>query len=42
MAGFIDIHCHILPGLDDGPEGLQESLAMVRMAADDGISPWRL
>jgi protein-tyrosine phosphatase len=38
MAGFIDIHCHILPGLDDGPEGLQESLAMVRMAADDGIS----
>ena len=36
--GFIDIHCHILPGLDDGPEHMDESLEMVRMAANDGTS----
>jgi protein-tyrosine phosphatase len=38
MMGFIDIHCHILPGLDDGPEEPEESLEMARMAADDGIT----
>ena len=36
--GFIDIHCHILPGLDDGPENVEESLEMVRMANADGTS----
>lgn len=36
--GFIDIHCHILPGIDDGPESVEESLDMVRMAANDGTS----
>ncbi|MBA4373826.1 MAG: tyrosine protein phosphatase [Thermodesulfovibrio sp.] len=34
---MIDIHCHILPGLDDGPETLEESLALCRAAAADGI-----
>jgi len=33
----IDIHCHILPGIDDGPERLETSLAMASMAAADGI-----
>jgi protein-tyrosine phosphatase len=32
-----DIHCHILPGIDDGPRTLDESVSMARMAADDGI-----
>jgi protein-tyrosine phosphatase len=36
--GFIDIHCHILPSLDDGPESVEESLEMLKMASDDGIS----
>ena len=36
--GFIDIHCHILPGLDDGPETIEQSLEMLKIAADDGIS----
>ena len=35
---FIDIHCHILSGLDDGPKNIHESLAMAKMAIDDGIS----
>jgi protein-tyrosine phosphatase len=34
---FIDIHCHILPGIDDGSIDLAESLAMARMAVADGI-----
>jgi len=34
---MIDIHSHILPGLDDGPDDIGESIRMCRMAADDGI-----
>ncbi|MGA2798970.1 MAG: CpsB/CapC family capsule biosynthesis tyrosine phosphatase [Thermoguttaceae bacterium] len=34
---FIDIHCHILPGLDDGPAAWEESLEMAETAAADGI-----
>lgn len=34
---MVDIHCHILPGLDDGPKNVDESLAMLRMASADGI-----
>jgi protein-tyrosine phosphatase len=33
----IDLHAHILPGLDDGPEDWGESLAMCRIAEQDGI-----
>jgi protein-tyrosine phosphatase len=33
-----DIHCHILPGLDDGPKTLEESLAMAEEAVADGIT----
>jgi protein-tyrosine phosphatase len=34
---MIDWHCHILPGLDDGPETMVESLAMARLLADAGF-----
>jgi protein-tyrosine phosphatase len=34
---MIDLHCHIIPGIDDGAKTLEESLAMARMAVDDGI-----
>ncbi|MBN1663685.1 MAG: tyrosine protein phosphatase [Deltaproteobacteria bacterium] len=34
---MIDIHCHILPGLDDGPETLGEAMEMCRRAAADGV-----
>lgn len=33
---MIDIHAHILYGLDDGPRSLEESLAMCRIALRDG------
>ena len=35
---MIDVHCHILPGLDDGPEAIEESLAMAESAIADGIT----
>lgn len=34
---FIDLHCHLLPGIDDGAADWDESLSMARMAAADGI-----
>ncbi len=34
---MIDLHCHILPALDDGPQTLDESLAMAGAALRDGI-----
>jgi len=35
---LIDIHCHILPGVDDGPADIKESLNMARKAAEAGIT----
>ena len=35
---MIDIHCHILPGLDDGSKSIEESLEMARIAISEGIS----
>ncbi len=35
---MIDLHCHLLPQIDDGAESLAESLEMARMATADGIS----
>lgn len=34
---FVDIHCHILPGIDDGADDWRVTLAMARMAAAEGI-----
>ena len=35
---MIDVHCHLLPGIDDGPEGWSTSIEMARLAAADGIA----
>jgi len=34
---LIDIHCHIIPGVDDGAENIEESLNMAKAAIDEGI-----
>jgi protein-tyrosine phosphatase len=34
---MIDLHCHILPGVDDGSLDLADSLGLARQAVDDGI-----
>lgn len=33
---MIDIHCHILPGLDDGSGNFSDSIEMAKLAADSG------
>lgn len=34
---MIDLHCHLLPGIDDGATDLEMALRMARIAAADGI-----
>ena len=35
---YVDIHCHILPGIDDGARDWDDALAMARLAVEDGTS----
>jgi protein-tyrosine phosphatase len=35
---MVDLHCHILPGLDDGSANMEESIAMAESAIADGIT----
>lgn len=37
LTAVIDLHSHILPGLDDGARDLEESLEIVRALAQDGV-----
>ena len=30
---MIDVHCHILPGIDDGSRSIEESMEMIREAS---------
>ncbi|MFH2124028.1 MAG: CpsB/CapC family capsule biosynthesis tyrosine phosphatase [Pseudomonadota bacterium] len=34
---MIDLHCHILPGIDDGSPNMETSITMAEMALKDGI-----
>ena len=38
LSGFTDVHCHCLPGLDDGPRDISEALALCRALVADGIT----
>lgn len=35
---MIDLHCHMLPGIDDGAADLEVALEMARLAVADGIT----
>lgn len=34
---MIDIHCHLLPAVDDGPQNIDDALALARACVEDGI-----
>jgi protein-tyrosine phosphatase len=34
---LIDLHCHILPGIDDGPQAMEDSVELARALEGDGI-----
>lgn len=35
--GFIDVHCHILPGVDDGAKDIEQTKEMMHIAYEEGI-----
>jgi protein-tyrosine phosphatase len=38
LSDFIDIHTHILPGIDDGPKDVSDSIALARVYERAGIT----
>jgi len=38
MSGFVDLHCHLLPGVDDGARTPEDALAMARALVAVGVS----
>ena len=36
--GFVDIHSHILPGIDDGAKSIEESLELITKMKEMGFS----
>jgi protein-tyrosine phosphatase len=37
LDSVIDLHCHLLPGIDDGAVDMADSLALARQGQDDGV-----
>ena len=37
MMDFTDVHIHLLPGMDDGPETMEETLRVIGMCHDEGV-----
>ena len=38
MGGYFDMHCHIIPEVDDGSDSIEESLAILEMEVRAGVS----
>ncbi|HET9036333.1 MAG TPA: CpsB/CapC family capsule biosynthesis tyrosine phosphatase [Myxococcaceae bacterium] len=38
MSGYVDLHCHLLPGVDDGARTPADALEMARALVDIGVS----
>ena len=36
--GYIDIHSHILPGMDDGSRSMRQTMRMLETAVNEGIA----
>ena len=35
--GLFDIHCHLIPGVDDGAQDLEETRRLLRMEYEQGV-----
>ena len=35
--GLFDMHCHIVPAVDDGAQSVKEAFAMLQMEYDQGV-----
>ena len=38
MNGIVDLHMHVVPGIDDGSQSIEESLQMLKLAAEQGVT----
>ena len=38
VSRSVDVHCHCLPGLDDGPQTLADAISLCRQIVEDGIT----
>lgn len=38
MDNFVDIHSHLIPGIDDGAQSLQDAIELAKYAVNTGIS----
>jgi protein-tyrosine phosphatase len=38
MQDMIDLHCHLLPGIDDGARDMDDAVAMAKQAEEDGVT----
>ena len=34
---LVDLHCHILPGIDDGAKNLDVSMSLIQKEMEDGV-----
>ena len=37
MNGIVDLHMHVVPGIDDGSLSVEESLQMLKLAAEQEV-----
>jgi protein-tyrosine phosphatase len=37
IKGYVDMHSHIIPGVDDGSQSLEDSIQMLKMAYEEGV-----
>ena len=35
---MVDMHCHVLPAVDDGSQNMEQTIEMLRIASEEGIS----
>ncbi|MDD6468090.1 MAG: hypothetical protein PUF50_07930 [Erysipelotrichaceae bacterium] len=38
MMGLVDLHCHLLPGIDDGAKSIEDTKALLEMSAEQGVT----